>query len=438
MKKPDQPFKILVVDDEPDLKPLIKQRMRRQIRHGMYTFVFAQNGVEAVKVLREDKSIDMVLSDINMPQMDGLTLLAQLPEIDPNLRAVIISAYGDMSNIRTAMNRGAFDFVTKPVDFTDLRVTIERTLEHLAKWRAALASRDQLVAIKSELNIAGETQQSILPTSFPKTGTYEIHANMVPAREVGGDMYDILPMPGGQVFATVADVSGKGVPAALLMMSTRTALKGSIIGCGDLAVTLAEANNLICQDSPDEMFVTVITIIYDPNTGICCYAGAGHHSPVLIGADGNAKELPMSGGLAVGLAPGFPYDNHEVTLNPGESLLLYTDGVTEAMTEEREEFGLERLLSIFEGAPPTSAEATTKRVFDAVNEFAGDAAQSDDITCLCLHRHSPSPQTRQWTQMTNGPERTTGRVWAPGPVRAPRSTARRAAPAEHGGQAKPP
>ena len=406
MKKPDEPFKILVVDDEPDLQPLIKQRMRRQVRQGMYTFVFAPNGVEAVKMLREDSSIDMVLSDINMPQMDGLTLLAQLPEIDPNLRAVIISAYGDMSNIRTAMNRGAFDFVTKPVDFKDLRVTIERTLEHLAKWRAALASRDQLVAIKSELNIAGETQKSILPTSFPRTSTYDIHANMVPAREVGGDMYDILPMPGKQIFATVADVSGKGVPAALLMMSTRTALKGSIIGCCDLAMTLEETNSLICQDSPDEMFVTVIAIIYNPGTGTCHYAGAGHHSPVLIRADGSAEELPMSGGLAVGLAPGFPYRNHEVSLNPGESLLLYTDGVTEAMTEEREEFGLDRLLDIFKGAPPTSAEAATSRVFDAVHEFAGDAAQSDDITCLCLHRRSAESvgaegEDEDWAGMGN-------------------------------------
>ena len=386
--KSGKSFKILVVDDETDLEPLIKQRMRRYIRRGEYQFLFAHNGLEAIEILRGDASIDMVLSDINMPQMDGLTLLAQLPEIDPDLRAVIISAYGDMNNIRTAMNRGAFDFVTKPIDFKDLRVTIERTLEHLAKWRAALASRDQLVAIKSELNIAGETQQSILPTTFPETNTYNVHANMVPAREVGGDMYDLLPMPGGKLFATVADVSGKGVPAALLMMSARTALKGSIIGSGDLAVTLAETNDLICQDAPDEMFVTVIAISYDPTTGVCGYASAGHHAPVLIGADGTARELPMSGGVAVGLAPGLPFDNHEITLEAGQSLLLYTDGVTEAMTADREEFGLDRLLGIFEGAAPTSAESVTTRVFDAVHEFVDDAAQSDDVTCLCLHRRS--------------------------------------------------
>ena len=130
-----QPYKILVVDDEPDLQPLMLQRMRRNIRSGRYTFVFAQNGVEALERLRQEDDVDMVLSDINMPQMDGLTLLEQIPKVDPNIRSVIISAYGDMENIRTAMNRGAFDFVTKPVDFKDLRITIDRTLRHLEEWR---------------------------------------------------------------------------------------------------------------------------------------------------------------------------------------------------------------------------------------------------------------------------------------------------------------
>ena len=102
--------------------------MRRRIRSGRYSFVFAQNGVEALERLQNDGSIDMVVSDINMPQMDGLTLLQQIPKVDPDIRAVIISAYGDMKNIRTAMNRGAFDFVTKPIDFEDLEVTIDRTL----------------------------------------------------------------------------------------------------------------------------------------------------------------------------------------------------------------------------------------------------------------------------------------------------------------------
>ena len=169
-------YKILVVDDEPDVEPLVLQRMRRDIRSRKYEFVFAHNGVEAVELLNKDESIDMVISDINMPQMDGLTLLEQISEINPNIRSIIVSAYGDMKNTRTAMNRGAFDFVTKPLDFGDLRVTIERTLHHMEEWREALSSRDKLVALQNELDVASGIQQSILPTVFPSRDDYQIYA----------------------------------------------------------------------------------------------------------------------------------------------------------------------------------------------------------------------------------------------------------------------
>ncbi|RDV16766.1 adenylate/guanylate cyclase domain-containing response regulator [Pontibacter diazotrophicus] len=130
--------KILVVDDEADLELLIKQKFRRKIRENTYKFVFAQNGLEALKRLQEHPDLDIVLSDINMPEMDGLTLLTKLPEINPIIKAVIVSAYGDMENIRTAMNRGAFDFVCKPVNFEDLELTMEKTFQHVNQMRATL------------------------------------------------------------------------------------------------------------------------------------------------------------------------------------------------------------------------------------------------------------------------------------------------------------
>ena len=123
--------KILVVDDETDLEILIKQKFRRQIRENLYQFVFAMNGHDALEKLQDHSDIDLVLSDINMPGMDGLTLLVKLKELSPLIKTVIISAYGDMDNIRTAMNRGAFDFLTKPVNFEDLELTVEKTLQHV-------------------------------------------------------------------------------------------------------------------------------------------------------------------------------------------------------------------------------------------------------------------------------------------------------------------
>lgn len=132
--------KILVVDDEADLEVLIIQKFRRKIKAGEYNFVFALNGREALEILQKQQDIDMILSDINMPEMDGLTLLTKVKEQSPLLKAVIISAYGDMENIRTAMNRGAFDFITKPVDFQDLEITIEKTLQHINQIKSTLTA----------------------------------------------------------------------------------------------------------------------------------------------------------------------------------------------------------------------------------------------------------------------------------------------------------
>ena len=140
------PHRILIVDDEPDLEPLILRRMRRKIRSGQYSFLFAQNGVQALEQLNEHPDVDIVISDISMPEMDGLTLLEQIRKVDPNIRAIIVSAYGDMKNIRTAMRRGAVDFITKPIDFDDFEETIERTVVQLKEWKVALLARDAMVA----------------------------------------------------------------------------------------------------------------------------------------------------------------------------------------------------------------------------------------------------------------------------------------------------
>ena len=164
------PAKILVVDDEPDLKLLIQQKFRRQIRDGRFDFLFAHNGVEALAQLDANPNVDLILSDINMPEMDGLTLLTKLPQSPNQLKAVMVSAYGDLQNIRTAMNRGAFDFVTKPIDFEDLEVTIQKTVEELLKLRDGLKARQELLAIRRELDVARQIQQSILPRDFGPKG----------------------------------------------------------------------------------------------------------------------------------------------------------------------------------------------------------------------------------------------------------------------------
>ena len=379
-------YKILVVDDEPDVEPLVLQRMRRDIRSRKYEFVFAHNGVEAVELLNKDESIDMVISDINMPQMDGLTLLEQISEINPNIRSIIVSAYGDMKNIRTAMNRGAFDFVTKPLDFGDLRVTIERTLHHMEEWREALSSRDKLVALQNELDVASGIQQSILPTVFPSRDDYQIYASMEPARNVGGDFFDVVRLEDDRVGLAIADVSDKGVPAALFMMSSRTWMKGAAISSPEPGTVLGEVNALLHEDNDTQMFVTVLYAVYDPETGEFTYASGGHDAPLLVHSDGSSELLPLTGGIALGIVSDLAYGQNSVVLDHGETLVLYTDGVTEAMNGEGEQFGIERLRKVFSGRAPKDPNEAAHKVFEAVNTFADGAAQSDDITCLTLRR----------------------------------------------------
>ena len=384
MTSRQESYKILVVDDEPDLEPLMLQQMRRDIRAGRYEFVFAQNGVDALEKLNQDDGIDMVLSDINMPQMDGLTLLEEIPKVDPNIRSVIISAYGDMKNIRTAMNRGAFDFVTKPIDFEDLRVTIDRTLRNMAEWREALEARDQLVALQNELDVARGMQQSILPTRFPQDPGYTVYGKMQAARNVGGDFFDVIQLNDGRIGLAVADVSDKGVPAALFMMSSRTLLKGAAIGLAFPGEVLREVNDLLLEDNEGSMFVTVLYAVYDPSNRKLTYANGGHNSPLVVHADGVSALLPLTDGIALGIVPGLPYQQNTVTLSPGDTVILYTDGVTEAMNGEEEQFGLDPLSEFFQANPPQDPEQATAAVFEAVNSFAGDTPQSDDITCLVL------------------------------------------------------
>ena len=363
------------------------QRMRRRNRAGDYSFVFAGNGIEALERLRQDGDIDLVLSDINMPRMDGLALLEQIPQVDPNIRSVIISAYGDMQNIRTAMNRGAFDFVTKPVDFEDLTITIDRTMRNLFEWREALSSRDKLVALQNELDVASSIQQSILPTQFPKSDDYQIAANMEPARNVGGDFFDILRLEHGRVGIAVADVSDKGVPAALFMMSSRTLLKGAAIGKRHPRRRAAGG------ERPPQRGKRRHHVRHGP----VCHVRRGDEPGYLcqrraqllrssFHADGSSELLPLTGGIALGIIPGIHYKQTSVTLAPGDTVFFYTDGVTEAMNEDGEEFGVDRLREVFEPSPPTDADMATEAVFEAVHAFAGDTDQSDDITCVTFHR----------------------------------------------------
>ncbi len=375
------PRKILVVDDEPDLEPLLLQRMRREIRRGEYEFTFAHNGVEALDALRADGLIQVVISDINMPEMDGLTLLQEIPKVNPDVRSVIVSAYGDMKNIRMAMNRGAFDFVTKPIDFDDLRVTIKRTVEQIEIWQEAMSARDQLVSLNNELSIASSMQQSILPKTFPRGDNFKISGAMQAARNVGGDFYDVYRLTNNKIGICIADVSDKGVPAALFMMSSRTTMKGSAVGSEDPAIVINEVNRFLCEDNDAYMFVTVLYAVVNTQTGLVTYANGGHNPPLLVSASGESHLLPMPDGIALGMAD-LSFDSLTYTMEAGDTLIMYTDGVTEAVNQQDELYGEERLMAVVSQAVKDGAGDMVAPIMDSVHDFSRGLDQTDDITCV--------------------------------------------------------
>ena len=380
----DKTYKILVVDDEPDVKPLILQRFRREVRKKVYDFVFAGNGVEALDKIAADPGIDMVVSDINMPEMDGLTLIKKIPEVNPELWSIIVSAYGDMKNIRMAMNEGAFDFVVKPIDFEDLKITITRTINHIKLWREAQSSKAKLIALNQELQIANKMQQSILPSVLPEGPNFKFFGTMKPARNVGGDFFDTVKLPENKIAMSIADVSDKGVPAALFMMSSRTLLKGSAIAKTDPSVVLEDVNELLIEDNDAGMFVTLIYGVFDHATGLLRYANGGHNPPVLVNSDGTASFLGMPGGIALGMFPGFSFDTMETTLEKGEHIIFYTDGFTEAMNTKGELYGEDRLLETIQEILKDSTKDLVTELINSVEEFSKGIPQSDDITCLVL------------------------------------------------------
>lgn len=389
------PVRILVVDDEPDLEHLVRQKFRRKIRSKEFNFVFANSGVEAIKKLKDDGEgeIDLVLTDINMPEMDGLTLLGEIGKIDKLLKAVVVSAYGDMENIRTAMNNGAFDFVTKPIDLADLETTINKCVSELRILKQAVKSHDQLVAIQKELNVATEIQTSILPRKFPPfpdRTEFEVFARMIPAREVGGDFYDFFLVDKNRIGFVIGDVSGKGVPAAMLMAVSRTLLKSTAMRGIPTDACMQSINDALAEDTAEDMFVTVFYGVLDTRSGTLEYCSAGHNPPYVLSGDGGVKQLDNIGGLFVGSMPEIEYQSKTVTLQPGETVFIYTDGVTEAESTSEAQFEEERLEASLKGLADASVEKIVARVVDDVKAFASGATQSDDITCLALRYLGPS------------------------------------------------
>lgn len=259
----------------------------------------------------------------------------------------------------------------------------ESLTEYVENLTRATAEEER---INTELGLAARIQEAMLPTTFPAfpdRSEFDVYASMTPAKTVGGDFYDFFLIDDDHLALMIADVAGKGIPASLFMMVSKSMLDDRILSDGSPADALEQVNSTICKGDAEDMFVTVWIGILELSTGRIVAANAGHEKPVIIHADGTAELIQDKHGFVVGGLEGVKYKNYELQIQPGDRILVYTDGVPEAETEEHEMFGLDRLLAAA-GGPDLSPEETITAVRNAVDDFVGDAEQFDDLTMLCM------------------------------------------------------
>lgn len=251
--------------------------------------------------------------------------------------------------------------------------------ERMADLEAVTADRER---IAGEMRIAGSIQQSLLPDRLPDGAGPDVEARISPAREVGGDLYDHQLLPNRSLALAVGDVSGKGLPAALLMAVTRTHLRGLWPRVESPSELMSQLNGLLEVDCKASMFVTLTCLLIDIETGRCRYARGGHSSPVVVRASGAVEVLPEVRGALLGVDNGIAYDEGCLRLAPGDRILLYTDGVTEARDSRRQLFGADRLVAALAGAPGNSARDLVDHVLASVGEFVGAEEQADDMAIV--------------------------------------------------------
>lgn len=273
-------------------------------------------------------------------------------------------------------------------DVCDLTLEIDNYLEHI---ETITKERER---ISTELSLATRIQENVLPAifpAFPDRSEFDLHASTTPAREIGGDFYDFFLTDDDHLCMIIADVSGKGIPAAMFMMSTKIILKSKTTSGRSPAKIMREANEMICASNDEDMFVTVWLGVLEISTGKLTAVNAGHEYPAITGEDGKFEVFKDKHGMMIGGIEGVKYTEYEMDIRPGQRLFFYTDGVPEATNSDNEMFGTDRMIDALNQEASTT-EQVLQNVRAAVNEFVGEAEQFDDLTMLCFeYRGSGKP-----------------------------------------------
>ena len=269
-------------------------------------------------------------------------------------------------------------------------IDLTREMDDYTRQIAVISAEEERIG--TELALAARIQEAMLPMTFPPfpdRKEFEIYASMDPAKEVGGDFYDFFFIDDDHLCLVIADVSGKGVPAAMFMTISKIILANTAILGKSPAETLENANTAICPNNREEMFVTVWMGILELSTGILTASNAGHEYPILKKPDGKFELLKDRHGFVIGGMEGLKYRSYELRIDPGSTIFLYTDGLPEATDAEKCMFGIDRILTVLNKNPDQNPEQILRTMTAAVNDFVKDAEQFDDLTMLCLHYKGP-------------------------------------------------
>lgn len=370
----------LVIDDDPHLQALISAGASDD-------FCFAHSDNEALDILGRETGIDIAVVSIDGEDIGGMGLFRRLKGERLRIPRIALTTGDDLGAIRRAMREGAVDFLTKPVSLGDLQATIDKVYMDCEARRKAWRTESELAAIRREIDVAGDLQRRILPSDFPRRDDFDVFARTTPAQEIGGDFYDFFELGTDKLALIVADVSGKGVPAAFFMAVARTLIRATAATQSEPGACLEQVNKLLYQHNIPGMFVSVFYGILDTGNWRMSYANGGHPPPYLIPGDGG-DIFPLSGGdgVVLGVQDEIPYQQETVSIDPGAALFFYTDGVTEAFDINRNQFSDRRLIDYLLENRSLSAHALGDNVFAFINLFTGDAPQSDDITSLVIKR----------------------------------------------------
>jgi serine phosphatase RsbU (regulator of sigma subunit)/CheY-like chemotaxis protein len=382
--KKDQRPVVLAVDDTPQNLDVVKGILTPE-----YRIKVATNGPAALRIV-EKQLPDIILLDIMMPGMSGLEVCQQL-KANPrsaDIPVIFLTAKDQTEDETEGFELGAADYILKPVNPPILQarvkthLALKQSMDSLQQTSAELARAKQRMEL--ELNVGRDIQQSMLPTTVPDHKEVTLCASMDAAREVGGDFYDYYMLTENELCFCVADVSGKGVPAALFMAMSKILIRSRARDERGPAEIITRVNAELSEDNPECMFVTVFFAVLNLCTGELVYTNGGHNPPLIRRASGEVEALREIHGPVVAVMPGEDYEQSTLQMAPGDVLLVFTDGVTEAMDTDKNLYGDERLFDVLKAMPDSSAQAAVKCVNESVAAFAAGAEQADDITMLAV------------------------------------------------------